>query len=84
MTEKQWLACKNPLTMLFETQLPSADRKRRLFAVACARRVAHRLPDQKCEPAFEVVEKFADGQLDLAGFVAAIDGSGRAVGRRSR
>ena len=73
MTEKQWLSCKNPLTMLDAPCIPTADRKRRLFGVACARRVSHRLSDQKCEEAFEVVEQFVDGHLNRAGFFAAIE-----------
>jgi hypothetical protein len=34
--------------------------------------VAHLIPNQKCQEAFELVERFADGHLDAAGLAAAI------------
>ena len=72
MTGAKWKTCRNPQMMLGERCLQAKDRKRRLFAVACGRRVAHLVPDQKCQEAFELIERFADGHLDDAGLAAAI------------
>jgi hypothetical protein len=58
--------------MLGERCLRARDRKRRLFAVACGRRVAHLVPNQKCQEAIELIERFADGHLDAAGLTGAI------------
>lgn len=66
MTEQEWLSCDMPKTMLQCRQLKGSARKKRLFAVACGRRVAHLLPTQKCQEALQVAESFADGHLDRA------------------
>jgi hypothetical protein len=70
MTEAEWLATSNPTAMLEDTELTS-DRKLRLFAVACCRRVWEFLRDARARRAVEVAEWYADGaatveQLDDA------------------
>jgi hypothetical protein len=63
MTEADWLAATDPqgmLSFLRETGRVT-DRKLRLFAVACCRRVWNLLSDGKSWRAIEVAELFADG-----------------------
>jgi hypothetical protein len=62
MTEKQWLACKDPEPMLDFLALPGNGRKLRLFACACCRRVWDKITNSDCREAVETVEAFIDGK----------------------
>jgi hypothetical protein len=74
MTERQWLAGKDPDPMLgfLEQHIPvhedeetdpfhtPAIRKVRLFACACCRHVEHLLADERSRNALDVMERFLD------------------------
>jgi hypothetical protein len=62
MTEQEWLVCNDPHPMLaFLTSQPVSERKLRLFAFACSRRMWDWI-DKLGRAAVEAAEKFADGK----------------------
>lgn len=63
MTEAEWLACEKPLPMLEFLHDTASERKLRLFACACCRRVWPLLTDKRSRKAVEAAEQFADGCL---------------------
>src|SRR5262245_49703423 len=62
MTEKEWLAAKRPLKLLryLHSAEVASDRKLRLFAVACCRRVAEQIPDMTLVEVIDGCEAVAD------------------------
>lgn len=63
MTESEWLSCTEPNKMLEFLGGRASDRKLRLFAVSCIRRVFHLLDDKPASrKTIEFAERFADGQ----------------------
>jgi hypothetical protein len=66
MTEAEWLTATESLPMLQFLQESGkvSERKLRLFACACVRRVWHLLRDERSREALEVAERFADGRAN--------------------
>ena len=65
MNEAEWLAATDPTTMLEFLRDKASGRKLRLFAVAVARLLSHRLPDD-LRGAVDAGERVADGLASQA------------------
>jgi hypothetical protein len=62
MTEAEWLHCGDPRPMFAFLRGQASERKLRLFACACCRRLWGLFLADECRPAVEVAERFADGR----------------------
>lgn len=65
MTEAEWLTASDPEPMLAFLRGKASDRKLRLFAVACCRRVLTDFSADDCLAAAEASEQFADGLISV-------------------
>src|SRR5260370_27424049 len=71
MTEQEWLECAAPQPELEFLRRKGGERKVRLFACACCRRVWDHLEEEGSRYAVEIAERYVDGlatssQLQLA------------------
>jgi hypothetical protein len=71
MTETEWLNCTDPKAMLEFLRNQTSERKLRLLAVACCRRIWPLIANEQGRHLVEVVERYADGlasdeELDAA------------------
>ncbi len=74
MTEAEWLFCTDPKSTSLQLLSEQAgDRKLRLFACACCRRVWPALSDERCRRAVEVREEYEDGMASAFELAAAQD-----------
>ncbi len=64
MTESEWLACRDPAPMLALLRNKASDRKLRLFACACCRRIWPFITDPGSQAIVEIAEQWADGFID--------------------
>jgi hypothetical protein len=67
VTEHDWISSTDPDAMLdfLRGRGMAGDRKLRLFAAACCRRIWHLLEDPRSRQGIEIAEAFADGLASL-------------------
>jgi hypothetical protein len=63
MTESEWVACDDPQKMLEFLRGRASDRKRRLFACACCRRIWQLFTDERSLQAIRLGELHADEMI---------------------
>jgi hypothetical protein len=79
-TEAEWLSCADPADLLPPLQGQVSDRKLRLLACACARRLWSLLPAEQGRAAIAVAERFADDQATPEERQEAERGIGELIG----
>jgi hypothetical protein len=77
--QQQWNTCDSPFPMLAFLAGKISDRKKRLFAVACCRRVAKQFLDRRSGIALRVCEQYADGSVSADKLNAAHEAAGEAA-----
>jgi hypothetical protein len=84
VTETEWLGSGDPAPMLrYLRERHTSERKLRLLACACCRRIWHLLPDPRSQRAVEVAERFADHRASLRELAFARTNAVGAVGKAS-
>jgi hypothetical protein len=83
MTEAEWLACTQPDLMLEYLKGKASERKLRLFACACCRRIWHLIDDERGRRFIELTELFVDGDVDAKDMDEAKRAAGSAYWSRA-
>ena len=85
MTEAQWNRCKDPQTMLafLIGSGNTSERKLRLFAVACCRRIWPLIRNPKHKIVIEAAERYADGDLSFRALQESLQLIGNPQHRRT-
>ena len=65
MTEAEWLTCTDPQLMLEYMRHRVSERKLRLFACGCCRRIWYLLDDARSQRAVQLAERFADDECSV-------------------
>lgn len=75
MTEQEWNESQDSQAMLewLRHSEKTSERKLRLFAVACCRRIWHRFTDARSRCIVELAEEYADGVVGQRELAAAAD-----------
>jgi hypothetical protein len=71
MTEAEWLACTDSRRLVAFLPGKPSERKLRLLAVACCRRIWEVLRDGRSREAVETAERYADGEVGVDELAAA-------------
>ncbi len=81
MTEKEWLECVDPDKLLWAPQLRNkiSERKQRLFACACCRRMWNLLTDDRSRAIVQIAEEYSDGNATRSELDTAYEAARRAV-----
>ena len=76
MSEIEWAECTDPRPMmgLLQSCGKTSERKCRLFACACVRRIWSLLPESASGDAVEAAERFADGTAEIEQLASALVG----------
>ena len=83
VTESEWLGCTGTRPLIKFLRGKTSDRKLRLFAVACCRRIWDLMGDRSNQ-AVEVAERYADGNVTDAELAASASlASATAVGAKA-
>src|SRR5215470_2749650 len=86
VTETEWNTCIDPTAMVefLQSTSRSSERKLRLFAAGCCRRVWHLLEDERSQAAIEVLERWVDGRASHQELAAAHAAAWEAWGTPAR
>ncbi len=74
-TAEDWKRCADPARMLEYLKGRASDRKLRLFACACVRRIEHRVTAEALQKAIGIAEQFADGRATTHELALAREGA---------